>query len=175
MKVSNNVPLPVLATERLTLRRLQVDDAPQLFVLRSDSGVNQYLDRQPSRSIADVKDFMAAIQKGIDNNGLYYWGITFTHTATLVGTICLFNFSQGRSTCEIGYELLPRFQGQGLMREAAGAVIGHCFNVLGLLAIEAVTHKNNAASEKLLRQLGFSQKAEQDSTHPDCRVFILTK
>jgi ribosomal-protein-alanine N-acetyltransferase len=34
-----------------------------------------------------------------------------------VGTICLFGFSDENASCEIGYELLTNFQGQGIMKE----------------------------------------------------------
>ena len=35
----NFSPFPVLTTERLVLRRMSADDAPEMFFLRSNAGV----------------------------------------------------------------------------------------------------------------------------------------
>src|SRR4051812_34725848 len=112
-------PFPILQTERLTLRQLSIDDQQEIFMLRSDKEVNKYLDRQVSKTIEDAIKFIDRINNNIKINNSIYWVITLAKTKTFVGTICLFDFSTEKSSCEIGYELLAQFQGQGIMKEAA--------------------------------------------------------
>lgn len=41
-----------------------------------------------------------------------------------------FDFSTENNSCEIGYELMPEFQGQGIMKESAEEVINYAFQTL---------------------------------------------
>ena len=116
-------PFPVIKTERLTLRQLSVNDDKEVFALRSDKQVNKYLDRQPSNTIEDARKFIHKIAETVTQNEGIYWAITLTNNDHLVGTICLFNFSNENTRAEIGYELLPAFQRQGIMQEAISKVI----------------------------------------------------
>src|SRR6187549_341752 len=112
-------PFPILTTERLTLRPLVIADEQEIFTLRSDSEINKYLDRQLSNSIDDASNFINIVNENIGKNDSLYWAITLNNRDILVGTICLYGFSDENYKCEIGYELLTNYQGQGIMMEAA--------------------------------------------------------
>src|SRR5438309_591692 len=107
--------LPVLRTERLLLRALSNADIQPISSLRSDAIVNKYLTRQTKCSVEEAKAFVKKVNDDIANGKSFYWAIGFGVDANLVGTICLWNFSEDQSTAEIGYELLPAFHKQGLM------------------------------------------------------------
>ena len=47
----NFTPFPNLTTERLALRHLNLNDANDISVLRSDSRVNEFIDRPGSTTI----------------------------------------------------------------------------------------------------------------------------
>lgn len=151
----NFTPFPVLKTERLTLRQLVSSDANEIFALRSDGNVNKYLDRKPSRSIEDAATFIQTINENIQRNYSIYWAITLNSADKLIGTICLFDFSDDNLKAEIGYELLPGFQGQGIMQEAASKVIDFGNQHLGLNSIVAYTHVENLSSTRLLEKCNF--------------------
>jgi ribosomal-protein-alanine N-acetyltransferase len=150
-------PFPVLKTERLTLRQLIGSDDKEIFALRSNHHVNKYLDRRPSKTIDDAKNFIQAINENIQRNDSIYWAITLNGTNTLIGTICLFDFSNPDGKAEIGYELLPDFQGKGIMQEAASKVIDFGIQHIGLNSIEAYTHAENESSTRLLEKLNFKR------------------
>ena len=150
---------PTLITPRLTLRQLTATDGQDIFALRSNPEVNQYLDRQPCENINDAITFINKINQSIEQRSALYWAITITGTGALVGTICLFDFSAEKSSCEIGYELLPQFQGRGIMAEAAGVVIDYVFNTLHINNILAYTHQDNQPSIALLMHLKFVPSA----------------
>ncbi len=58
---------------------------------------------------------------------------------------------------EISYQFAPAYWGKGYAREAAHNVIGHAFEDAGLTRIIAETQSANAASCRLLQQLGMSE------------------
>ena len=157
MTGKNFTPFPVLKTERLTLRQLISSDDKEIFALRSDDNVNKYLDRKPSKSIDDAKNFIETINDNIQRNDSIYWAITLNGTDKLIGTICLFDFSSDNLKAEMGYELLPDFQGKGIMQEAISKVIDFGFQHIGLNSIEAYTHSENQISTRLLEKLNFKR------------------
>jgi [ribosomal protein S5]-alanine N-acetyltransferase len=167
-------PFPILTTDRLTLRQLSTDDVQGIFALRSDVEINQYLDRQASKTIQDAASFINKIHESIQKNHSIYWVITLTNTKTFVGTICLFEFSNEENKCEIGYELLTNFQGQGIMKEAAEKVIDYAFHTLRIQKIVAVTHTDNENSIKLLKKLNFMKSREADKENPAFTIFTWT-
>ena len=157
MGKKNFKPFPVLKTERLTLRQLVSSDANEIYALRSDVNVNKYLDRKASKSIDDAKIFIQTINENIQRNDSIYWAITLNSTDKLIGTICLFDFSDDNLKAEIGYELLPGFQGKGLMQEATSKVIDFGIQHIGLNSIEANTHFENQSSTRLLEKFNFKK------------------
>ena len=165
---------PILTTERLTLRKLVIADEQEIFYLRSDGEINKYLDRQLSNTIDDARNFINKVNENINKNDSLYWAITLSDRNILAGTICLFGFSDENSKCEIGYELLTNFQGQGIMKEAAEIVIGYAFNTIRVQKIEAFLHRDNQRSVKLLEKFSFRNTNEPDSTNPELICYNLT-
>jgi len=151
----NLLPFPSLTTERLTLRKLTVQDADEVFHLRSDEKVNACLDRKPATTIQDAKDFIHKIENTLQNMEGVYWAITFNTNETLIGTICYYNLNLENNIAEIGYELNPTHHGQGLMQEALKKVIDYGLEVMQLNAITAFPRVDNESSIKLLKRTGF--------------------
>lgn len=155
MANKNFNPFPVLETERLTLRQLTDFDVTDIYRLRRNEEVNRYLQRLWPGSEEHALDFIRDINDGINNNTWIYWAITLSGSDNVIGTVALWKFDAYENSAELGYELLPAFQGQGIMREALTAILDHAFNVISLSVIEASTHKNNVKSIKLLNKLRF--------------------
>lgn len=170
-----STPFSILTTERLILRQLSIDDWQEILTLRSDPEVNKYLDRQAAKTKEDEIGFINKINENIEKHTAFYWAITLTRTNTVVGTICLYNLSTEMSSCEIGYELMPKFQGQGIMNEALRAVIDYVFQTLKFNEILAVTHCENQHSSRLLSKFNFVKSLEVDKENPELDIFILTK
>jgi len=165
---------PVLVTERLTLRQLSITDQQDIFVLRSDAEINKYLDREPSKTVEDAINFIKKVNNNIKNNNSIYWVISLTDSKTFVGTISLFDFSNEKNSCEIGYELMTKFQGLGIMKEAAKAVLDYAFHNLKFKKVIAFTHPNNHNSSKLLIKLNFIKSQVANKDNPDLNTFTLT-
>lgn len=167
-------PFPILTTERLMLRQLVITDEQEIFTLRSDGEINKYLDRAISNTIDDARNFIHKVNENTNKGNSLYWAITLRDKDILIGTICLYAFSDENYNCEIGYELLTSFQGQGIMKEAAEKVIDHAFNSIKVKKIEAFLHRDNQRSIKLLEKLLFRNSTEPDETNPDLIGYQLT-
>jgi ribosomal-protein-alanine N-acetyltransferase len=133
--------------------------------------VNKYLDRKPAETTDEALNFIRKVNENFKNQTALYWAITQKHNEKLVGTICLFDFSDEHKNCEIGYELLPDFQGQGFMQEALERIIEFVFQSLGLETINAFTHKDNQNSTKLLQKCNFEQTETTDQVNPNLAFF----
>lgn len=62
---------------------------------------------------------------------------------------------------EMGYYLLPQYNGKGYATEAARGVIRHAFEALGAEALYAGHHPLNSSSRNVLLKLGFSHCCEE--------------
>lgn len=167
--------LPILTTGKLTLRQLTTHDREDILLLRSDPEVNKYLNRPPSKTTEDAIHFINKVNDNIEKQISLYWAITLTETKVFVGTICLFDFSNEKNSCEIGYELLPAFQGQGIMKEAVQKVMDFVFDTLHIKTIVACPHSRNLNSIKLLKKLHFADSLQTDKESPDLLIFTLTQ
>ena len=163
---------PILISERLTLRKLSKNDSAEILQLRSDTEVNKFLDRKPSKTVKDTLNFINSIIEN-ESKQLFYWAITKTGEDKLIGTICLFDFLGDLKKCEIGYELLIEYHGQGIMMEAAKKVIEYATKTLELKTIEALTHKENQSSTKLLQKLNFKKLDDIVEDNPNLILFRL--
>ena len=153
----NTNPFPTLKTERLLLRKIDESDSDVILYLRSDADINKYIERPEHRmtkTIAQAVDHIEKMNTLLENNQAIAWGITGNNTSKIIGTICLWNFSEDMKTAEVGYDLNPTFQKKGMMSEALKAVLQFGFTTLGFERIEAFTHFENEASKKLLAHNG---------------------
>lgn len=159
MLIVNFTPFPTLYTERLTLRRFTKNDAGDLFRLRSDKNVMQFIDRPPAKSLKDALDLIQKINDSLISNEGITWAITLKSYSTLVGTIGFWRIVKEHYRAEIGYLLDPHLHGSGLMHEAIQSVLDYGFKVMRLHSVEANVNPGNAASIKLLERNHFIKEA----------------
>ncbi len=169
----NFTPFPNLFTERLSLRQMNSNDENEIFVLRSDERVLQYINIPKAETIDDARKFIEKINTCILNNESVLWAISLKNSTTLIGTICFWNIDKENSVAEMGYILHPDFQGKGIMQEAITRIIDYGFNTMKLKAIVADLHCNNIKSLKLLERNGFTYTKKSDES--DLVIYTLTR
>ena len=163
-----------LTTERLLLRSLKATDKKEIFILRSDPGINKYIDRTKTTNVEEALQFIKKRNDDINENKALYWAITIKENPKLIGTICLWNFSEDKKIAELGYELLQKFQGEGIMDESVKKVIEFAFQTIGIKTIEAFTHKDNLKSRALLLNNNFLPDIKRrDEDNINNVIFIL--
>ncbi|WP_183578517.1 GNAT family N-acetyltransferase [Mucilaginibacter sp. X5P1] len=154
---TNFIPFPDLQTDRLLLRRLDKNDCARLQELRSDEKVNRYLKRPKSITIDECEAFVKKIDGNLNDGIGAYWVIAKKTDNTLIGTICLWNFNLENETVDLGYELSPTYQGQGLMLEVVEKIIAYAFNSMQAKTILALTQPDNEGSNNLLKRSSFQR------------------
>jgi len=158
---------PQINTERLILRKIEESDCDVVLFLRSDETINKFIHRPEHRKTKNITDAIKHIKKlnaETETNKSFSWGITLKSDPKIIGTICLWNFSDNYKIAEVGYDLNPMFQRKGIMSEALNCVMNFGFSELNLDKIEAFTHVENENSKKLLEKNGFNFVKDRKDT-----------
>ena len=145
---------PKLTTENLILRQFEMTDENEVYFLRSSDEVNKFIDRPRANSIEDARKFIEKITNG-EYKDAFIWAIELKEKKGFVGSVCLLRFEPENNSAEVGYEMLPSFQGKGIVQEALKKVLEYGFETLGLDTINAVIHPDNIKSIKLAERFGF--------------------
>ena len=161
-------------TKILILRSITENDAQDIFDIRSNEIVDQFIRRKKPENIQDALDFIHLINKNEENKIGLYFGISQKSSDKIIGTVCLWKFSEDFKKAELGYELLPQFHHLGIMSEAVEFIIDHGFNVLKLNRIEAFTERENQNSVKLLTKFNFKRNENRvDKNKSENLIFEL--
>src|SRR6476661_5611925 len=118
MENINFDPFPILITERLILRKIEDEDANEIFTLRSDERVMKYIDRPLAKSIGDARMLVSKMAEALVKNEGITWGITLQPDLKIIGTIGYWRTMKEHFRAEIGYQLHFDYQGKGIMQEA---------------------------------------------------------
>lgn len=148
--------LPI-ETERARLRAFTADDAPVLAMYRSDPDIARYQSWTPPFERSAAEAFINELS-GLTGpvNGAWIQ-IAVEVGGELAGDVAVGLDDPGH-VATIGYTLARAFQGQGLAREAVGAVVDRLFDQLGVHRVEAGLDPRNDASARVLEGLGFEHE-----------------
>src|SRR5688572_4543029 len=155
----NFTPFPLIETERLKLRQIEMNDDKDLFDFRTNKEVMKYLDRPMHSSINETQDLMKKIEDDIRRNTAIGWGISLKNKSRLIGTIGYHRIEKEHYRAEIGYMIHPDYWRTGITSEAIKPVIAFGFNQMNLHSIEANVNPENIASIKLLEKYKFIKEA----------------
>lgn len=159
MLTINFHPFQNLETERLLLRRLTNDDFEEVIALRGNPETMKFIPRPLVKTKEDALEHLRMMEEKIINNTGINWGITIKGNTKIIGIIGHYKIQPENHRSEIGYMMLPEFNGKGYMSEAIKAVLVYGFDQLNLDSVEAVIDPDNVASEKILQKIGFVKEA----------------
>src|SRR6187431_1753630 len=91
MLTINFDPFQNLETDRLLLRRLELNDADDILKLRSNPETMRYIPRPLMKSKEDALEYIDFLDQYIKNNTAINWAISIKNNPTTIGTIGLFN------------------------------------------------------------------------------------
>jgi ribosomal-protein-alanine N-acetyltransferase len=150
-------PVPDLETERLKLRRLRIEDAPAAHQAYGDAEAMRYWDALPSVDLAETE---RRLQRSLSGDPQWHatWAILTQTNDQFIGMVNYHARQSWNHRLALGWILVPRFQGQGYMQEAVGAVLSHCFTAFDAHRIEAEIEPDNARSTRLAERLGFQRE-----------------
>lgn len=148
--------MPELHTDRLTLRRMLVSDAADMYEYACRSDVTRYLTWKPHPDDAYTREYLQYLG-GRYHVGMFYdWAIVYEPDRKMVGT-CGFTSFQCSSDCaEVGYVLNPSYWGRGIASEALSRVLQFAFEDLGVNRVEARFMEGNTRSRRVMEHVGMT-------------------
>lgn len=153
----NFTPFPDIETKNLLLRRMDYKDIDDLFEMRKDPRMNEYTDAKLDENPVETKEYIDKMNKGIDDNRWIIWAIEHKESNKVIGSISIWNLNSEENNGELGYGIIPDYQGQGLMKEALLNVVKYAFDTMNLEKLDAYTEENNHRSIKLLERCNFAE------------------
>jgi [ribosomal protein S5]-alanine N-acetyltransferase len=150
-----------METERLLLREMEQEDAPELFLLDTEEIVLRYLPGVPvPASAEDTKHLITYVQEQYKRNGTGRLSLILKESNELIGWCGIKlvddHTLNGRTNYyDLGYRLRSVFWGKGYAGEAAVPCIDFAFQQLKLPELHATVMQGNVASSRLLLRKGF--------------------
>jgi 8-oxo-dGTP diphosphatase len=148
----------------LVLRHLVADDSDAIRALYGDWQIAQWLARVPwPFTSEDAEELIADAAAQFVRGTGFFVAIETRAPRMFVGTISLRLPAQEPDPWTpdtglgiLGYAIASERQGNGFAREAASSVVQLAFEEMGLDRLHATVLRDNAASRRVLADLGFT-------------------
>jgi len=165
----------VLQTSRLDLKPTGVEDAEELFPHLSNPGISRDMAWSPHVEVSETLAFLEAVQRSHEAGTARHW--TIRHEGEVIGLFSLIDIRRRHRAitydrAELAYWLSPAYQRRGFMSEAGRELVRAAFEELGLENLVVAHHVGNAASEGLIRRLGFVYSHREDRAFRKDDVWI---
>lgn len=164
----------IIQTHRLTLEPFAAHHLDGLTKLGADESVMRFLGGVQTRE--ETLESIHRVQARWEKYGHSWWAIFLKGTDTLIGSACLQHLAHDETEpLEIGWRLLPEFQGQGYATEAGRAAMEFGFTTVGVEYICAVADPNNIASCKVMERLGMTYSGVKTYYDTPCAFYEIRK
>ena len=164
----------ILKTERLLIAEAVVEDA-KFFrtLLNSPTWLKFIGDRGVKTEQQAVTYITSNLIRSYNENGYGLYKICLIPSLAPIG-VCGFLKRTYLESPDIGFALLPEFEGQGLMYEASKAMLQYGKQHLNLDSIFAITTLQNQKSRRLLEKLGLQEKGTVQSKGSNEELLLFT-
>ena len=151
------------------------EDAAFIYELMNAPKWLQFIGDRKLRTLKDAEEYIEVkMRTQLKRLGFSVYTMTRKSDKAKIG-ICGLIDRKELEGIDLGYALLPTYEGAGYAFEAAKKTIEVGFEQFGLTKLYAITNPENMASQKLLQKLDFSFFGDlqlTNGTHPD-RLFEL--
>ena len=169
-------PLYIL-TPRLVLRNWTLDDLPVAHALYADPEVMRFSSTGPSASPEQTRTILEGHLASYLRYGVGKWAVALRADGTVIGQ-CGVAMEPVRDLApepELGYRLLPEFQGRGYATEAARAALAHCLTLVGLPRIRGLVEPANTGSVRVLLKSGMTLQSRTTWRGKTVDVYAIDK
>ena len=144
-----------LETERLTLRKIKIEDAKTAFKNWCNSDeVDKYVLWKKHESVEETIRIYEKWLEDYKDDKTFRWGVELKNNHDLIGTIDISKRFITYGTCEIGYCYSDKYWSNGYATEALKAVIKFLFEECDAEIIIGEYMENNPASGKVMEKSG---------------------
>jgi ribosomal-protein-serine acetyltransferase len=150
-----------LSGERISLAPVEPADGPELWhaVESSREHLARWLPWVPFNDSEETSQHYAeACASDWDNGRALRFAIRLHRGQQLLGVVGLDNCVHMHRNCDLGYWLIRRATGQGLMTEAARLCLGFAFRVVGMQRVRCAAATHNDESLKVIERLRFQRE-----------------
>jgi [ribosomal protein S5]-alanine N-acetyltransferase len=157
-----------MQTERLTLRRLTLEDAPFIRQLLNDPDWLRFIGDRGVRTVGEAEAYLLKGPLAMyEACGFGLYAVVRKEDGAVMGLAGLIK-REILSHADLGFAFLPAFRGKGYAREAALAVLAEAREGFGIGRVLAITSLDNERSMRLLEGIGFRferviQLSEEDA------------
>jgi RimJ/RimL family protein N-acetyltransferase len=149
---------PSFKTARLLLRPFAERDAEAIFSLQSNVRVLRYWDSTPWTEHVRADAFIAECRKMEEDGSGARFAIEIRANRVFVGWCSMFRWNPIYRSLGIGYCFDEPAWGKGYATEAVHAMLEWAYGALDLNGVEAELDTRNAASARVLENLGFERE-----------------
>ncbi|PFO84892.1 MULTISPECIES: GNAT family N-acetyltransferase [Bacillus cereus group] len=172
---------PMLYTNRLILREINISDIFDIYEYASDKEMTTYTVWNPHTTLDDTKLFVNSILNQYAQGEFAAFGMELQMEKKLIGTCGFITYDPKEHKAELAYALSRKYWGRGLATEAAQAFLEYGFTELHFNRIEARCHTRNRQSEKVMKRLGmkYDQTIKDDlivkGMYRDTKRYFITR
>jgi RimJ/RimL family protein N-acetyltransferase len=146
--------MQVLATERLLLRRLDLDDAAFILKLVNEPSWLRFIGDKGVRDLDGARDYLRSGPLDMYSRlGFGLFLVELKDGGEPVG-MCGLIKRDTLPDVDLGYAFLPEYWGRGYAIEAASAVLAYGHHTHGLQRIVAIVSPDNDSSVRVLEKAG---------------------
>ncbi|MEH6936861.1 GNAT family N-acetyltransferase [Bacillus sp. JJ664] len=144
----------ILQSERLSIRKLRLDDLEQLHKLQSNPNVMKYITNRP-KSLEETEKELNKIVTSYDENqsDFLVLAVCLTERNEFIGTCAVIKNEERKS--EVGYRLQEEHWGSGYGSELIRRLLIYCFEERNIDIVIANVETRNHFSVKILENNGF--------------------
>lgn len=147
-----------LSSKRVLIQPLTIKDGDFLFVLMNTPKWIEFIGDRGIKNVADAKKYLLTnIIPSYNKHGFGLCKVSLRDGSTSIG-ICGLLKRDYLIHPDLGFAILPGYEGKGYAIEASMTILAYAKNELRLKRILAITLEANAASIGLLKKLGFQNK-----------------
>ena len=147
------------ATARISFREMTTDDFGIMQRLLGDPAVMAFYPHAKSND--EVRGWIDSTLRSYAAHGFALWVLELIEDGTFIGDCGLtYQEVDGNTVLEVGYRLLPAYQGRGYATEAAQACLDLAFEDIGAKHVTAIINPLNAPSRRVAERLGMSLETE---------------
>ncbi len=144
-----------METERLSLRRILLEDAEYIYSeILSNQERLYFLDWNHAVDIHVAEAFVESIINSYSSAFYFFWILEEKTTRDFVGCIFVCNTDMNKRLAEIEYVASHKVQGRGYMSEALKRVIDFLIQEVGFYRVEGVCNVENNASARVMEKAG---------------------